>query len=89
MPATWGIADPIKSDKIQVAGEPRGRAATPGFYRLPFRLHGQQVTKAGVPPLPRKNSQQEARFCDTGFLFFLEAVGGFRHTAGEPRRKEV
>ena len=58
---------------VQVAGEPRGRADTPGFDRWPDR-GGQQVTEFGVPPLPRKQTQQEARIFGEGFLFFLAGL---------------
>jgi RNA polymerase sigma factor (sigma-70 family) len=46
---------------------PRGRADTPGFDRWP-EIQGQQVTEFGVPPLPRKNTQQEARIFGVGFF---------------------
>jgi hypothetical protein len=52
--AIWGIAAAMEGDILQVAGEPRGRADTPGFYRSFERKHGQQVTKFGVPPLLHK-----------------------------------
>ena len=50
----------MKRDNLDIAGEPKGRADTPGFYRQP-EIEGQQVTEFGVLPLPRKNTQQEAR----------------------------
>jgi hypothetical protein len=55
-----GIAERPNRVRIHVDGVPRGRADTPGFYRLP-EIEGQQVTEVGVPPLPQKNTQQEAR----------------------------
>jgi len=60
---------------IPIAGERRrGRADTPGFDRWP-EIKGQQVTEFGVPPLPRKNTQQEARrYFSAGFLLFLTAL---------------
>jgi hypothetical protein len=77
---------------------PRGRADTPGFYRQP-EIEGQQVTEFGVPPLPRKNTQQEARIFGEGFLLFLAdkqiilhrdgGHGWILAPAGEPRYKEV
>ena len=64
------IAEYSNRGKIGVDGVPRGRADTPGFYRQP-EIKGQQVTEFGVPPLPRKNTQQEARIFGEGFLLFL------------------
>ena len=40
---------------LHLAGEPRGRADTPGFDRWPDR-EGQQVTEVGVAPLSRNNT---------------------------------
>ena len=65
-----GIAECPNRGRIYVDGVPRGRADTPGFYRRP-EIEGQQVTEFGVPPLPRKNTQQEARLFCAGFLRFL------------------
>ena len=65
-----GMAECPKRDRICVEGVPRGRADTPGFYRQP-EIEGQQVTEFGVLPLPRKNTQQEARIFGEGFLLFL------------------
>ena len=65
-----GIAECPNRVRIYVDGVPRGRADTPGFYRLP-EIKGQQVTEFGVPPLPQKNTQQEARIFGEGFLLFL------------------
>jgi hypothetical protein len=33
--------------------------------------HGQQVAEVGVPPLPQKNSKEEARLRCAGFFVFL------------------
>ena len=64
------MAECPNRDRIYVDGVPRGRADTPGFYRQP-EIEGQQVTEFGVLPLPRKNTQQEARIFGEGFLLFL------------------
>jgi hypothetical protein len=53
-----------------MAGQLRGRACTPGFYRWLDVKHGQQVTKVGVPPLPSKNLIREARLSCAGFFIF-------------------
>ena len=65
-----GMAECPNRARIYVEGVPRGRADTPGFYRQP-EIEGQQVTEFGVLPLPRKNTQQEARIFEWGFLLFL------------------
>jgi hypothetical protein len=56
-----------------MACQPRKRADTLGFYRQP-EIEGQQVTEFGVLPLPRKNTQQEARLFGEGFLLFLAGI---------------
>ena len=66
-----GIAECPNRGMTHVDGVPRGRADTRGFDRGPNK-DGQQVTEFGVLPLPRKNTQQEARiYSSAGFLFFL------------------
>ena len=69
------IAEYPNRGRIDVDGVPRGRADAPGFYRQP-EIKGQQVTEFGVPPLPQKNTQQEARIFGEGFLLFLGKISG-------------
>ena len=57
--------------RLEVAGEPRGRADTPGFDRWP-ETKGQQVTEVGVPPLPRNNTHKKPASFGAGFLLFLD-----------------
>jgi len=54
-PATWGIADAMKRARLQMAGEPKRKGRYTGFDRWLEKVE-QQVTKCGVPPLPRKNT---------------------------------
>ena len=53
---------------LPLAGEPRGRADTPGFDRWPDRA-GQQVTEVGVAPLPQTNTHKKPASLCAGFLF--------------------
>jgi hypothetical protein len=71
-----GIAECPNGARIYVEGVPRGRADTPGFDRS-LNKDGQRVTEFGVPPLPRKNTQQEARIFGEGFLLFLGLLHRF------------